>query len=346
MKAVRTNRVLVVAGFSAALGLLGPQQSLAESYAFRTIDVPGAGATTVNGINNHGDVVGTFVQDGIGYGFLFDGETFTTLTFPGAKSTMAKGINDAGQIVGSYSSSPFLLGQHGFLFDHGEYTILDLPDAGRRIIEAEDINNHGQITGILADAEAVHAFLLEGEDYSRITVPDTHRTEGLGLNDAGVVAGRTLEGEPPTIRGQISGHWSGFTHNVDGFDLIRAGWVSVSVTDVNNAGQLVGWWEPNNGLDDYARGFFWDGSEYSTIRYPSADDTMPLGLNDNGQIVGYYWGREYGMHGFIATPVPEPSTCILLLSGISCVVCLVLRSRRKNKQSADQVCLKRSHYEE
>ena len=319
------------------INLLGPTQCVGDSYVFRTIAVPGATSTRINGINNHGDVVGTFVRDGAGLGFMFDGETFTTLTFPGATTTMAKGINDTGQIVGSYGSTPFLFGEHGYLFDRGSYTAVNVP--GGLLTVPEDMNNEGQIAGVFTTPEGAHGFFFNGEDYLRLDVADAYRTEGLGLNDAGVVAGRAAEGEPPGVDGEISGHWSGFTKDAGGFDMIRDGWASVSVTGINNGDQLVGWWAPNNGLDDYAMGFFLDGAEYTTIRFPGAHVTMALGLNDKGQIVGYYSTQEPGMHGFIATPVPEPSTWILLLGGIGCVVCLVLRTRRRNKQSADQVCL-------
>ena len=306
--------------------LLGPAQCVGASYVFRTIDVPGATNTHLNGINNLGQVVGTFVQDRIGYGFLFDGETFTTLTFPGANHTAAKGINDTGQIVGSYGSLTFRLGEHGFLFDDGEYTTLDVP--GGLLTMPEDINNEGQIAGVFTTAEGGHGFFFNGEDYLRLDVADAYRTEALGVNDAGFVAGRTYEGEPMGTDGQISGHWTGFTHDVGGFDFIRGGLTSVSVTDVNNAGQLVGWWTPNNGLDDYARGFFLDGAEYTSIRFPGAEHTAALGLNDKGQIVGYYWAREYGMHGFIATPVPEPGTVGLTAVGCAGVFLFVCRIRK------------------
>ncbi len=332
------HRLWLVSVVGACLtSLLGPAHCVGAPYVFRTIDVPGATSTRINGINNLGDVVGTFVRDGAGFGFMFDGETFTTLTFPGATTTMAKGINDTGQIVGSYGSSPFLFGEHGFLFDRGSYTAVDVP--GGLLTMPEDINNQGQIAGVFTTPEGGHGFFFNGEDYLRLDLPDAYRTEALGLNDAGIVAGRSYEGEPIWTDGEISGHWTGFTHDVGGFDLIRGGLTSISVTDINNAGQLVGWWEPNNGLDDYALGFFLDGAEYTTIRFPGAHRTVALGLNDKGEIVGYYWAREYGMHGFIATPVPEPSMWILLLAGMSCVVCLVLRRRRKNRHSADQVCL-------
>ena len=78
---------------------------------FTTIDVPGAVATLAQGINDHGQIVGEYL-DGItgpGHGPLLDG-TFTTIDVPGASFTVARGINNRGQIVGYYDPHGFLLG--------------------------------------------------------------------------------------------------------------------------------------------------------------------------------------------------------------------------------------------
>ena len=65
--------------------------------------------------------------------------TFSTLDVPGSSyaSSGATGINASGQIVGWYN------GGHGFLFDHGSYTTLDVPGLTRTY--ANGINDAGQI---------------------------------------------------------------------------------------------------------------------------------------------------------------------------------------------------------
>jgi uncharacterized membrane protein len=78
-------------------------------YSFTTIDVPGGTGpfgTSAMGINNSGQIVGSyFVSNGHHYhGFLDTGGSLTTIDVSG--STGANGIKDSGHIVGG------LLRQH------------------------------------------------------------------------------------------------------------------------------------------------------------------------------------------------------------------------------------------
>jgi uncharacterized membrane protein len=71
--------------------------------AFAFINVPNAVNTTMaNGINNSGEIVGTFTSATEIEGFLDDNGVFDTISFPGSSGTQLSGINDAGQIVGNY----------------------------------------------------------------------------------------------------------------------------------------------------------------------------------------------------------------------------------------------------
>jgi probable HAF family extracellular repeat protein len=80
------------------------------------VPFPGAVNTAPTGINNHGQIVGTYNDlSGGRYGFLYDYDTgvFATLDVPGATSVDVTGLNDDGQIVGFYTDSSG--GTHGFL---------------------------------------------------------------------------------------------------------------------------------------------------------------------------------------------------------------------------------------
>src|SRR6516164_8796225 len=95
---------------------------------YSTLDDSAGNNTQALGINNAGQIVGSFI-DGTGqHGFLLSGDVYTTLDDPfGAEGTVATSINNAGQIVGYYIDSTGE--QHGFLYSSGTYTTIDDPSA-------------------------------------------------------------------------------------------------------------------------------------------------------------------------------------------------------------------------
>ena len=94
-------------------------------YTYTTIDDPLATANThANGINDNGQIVGSYTNNSGGHGFLLSGGTYTTLDGPifvGGNS--AQGINASGQIVGSYQD---VSGTHGYLNSGRLYAPIDL----------------------------------------------------------------------------------------------------------------------------------------------------------------------------------------------------------------------------
>ena len=118
---------------------------------YRTIDVRGAEATFVLGINDRGQMVGSYIDDeGAYHGFVRGrhGRVTTLPDVPGGDPTMGgtqpANINNRGQIVGlTYDSQG---GSRGFLMDDGEVTMIDAaPDAV--FTRPLDINNRGRIVG-------------------------------------------------------------------------------------------------------------------------------------------------------------------------------------------------------
>ena len=123
---------------------------------FTPFNVPGdhpTCGTVAFGINDIGQVVGTYVDDDLvttehRHGFLRSRKaTYTTLDVPGAAFTVAQGINNAGQIVGFTRCTTF----HGFVLSKGVFTTIDVP--GSTETEILSINAKGEIVGFYVDAE-------------------------------------------------------------------------------------------------------------------------------------------------------------------------------------------------
>lgn len=99
-KVLGTNGNSVVGEFTSGTTTEG---FIENNHIAGGIDVPGASATEVLGIDSTGDVVGVFADAAGTYAFLDTDGTFTTLTPTGASYSEATGINGAGQIVGSFA---------------------------------------------------------------------------------------------------------------------------------------------------------------------------------------------------------------------------------------------------
>ncbi|OLD50918.1 MAG: hypothetical protein AUI63_01345, partial [Gemmatimonadetes bacterium 13_1_40CM_2_60_3] len=113
---------------------------------------PGAlpGATDGAGINNGGQIVGSFeTGDGRVHGYLAPSissspSTWTILDYPGASGTEAYGLNNSGQVVGGDNSGT-AGAFRGFLYSGGTFTTIDPPGAVYSI--AFGINDSSQIVG-------------------------------------------------------------------------------------------------------------------------------------------------------------------------------------------------------
>ena len=97
--------------------------------------------THASGINNSGQIVGTYNTGSGLFGFLYSNGTYTTLNNSGGTSpaTEAFGIDDAGLIVGMFRNAAGTA-DYGFLYNNGSYTTLSAPAAPINTW-ATDINN-------------------------------------------------------------------------------------------------------------------------------------------------------------------------------------------------------------
>jgi probable HAF family extracellular repeat protein len=132
------------------------------------------------GINDHGTVVGSYVDINTGtHGFVSMGGILTTLDDPIAVGvTAATGINDAGDIVGYYIDAAGVT--HGFLDVGGVFTMIDNPNA-LGVTRVFGINDLGELVGEYVDANGVHGFVATA------AIPEPNTLALLGISLAGTM---------------------------------------------------------------------------------------------------------------------------------------------------------------
>jgi hypothetical protein len=256
-------------------------------------DVPGALSTVHFRNNNHGDIVGAYVDgfDSSGmphaHGFLMRGRHFTRIDVPGAVSTTSLGVNDRGEVVGSWVGQDATVNPvtgerepiHGFLWKRGRYTKFDIP--GALNTGAYEIDNHGGIVGNYTDQNRVqHGFVLRNGKVTTIDHPRTPQapyapgTRVVGIDDHGRLVGSYAD-EHGLLH---AWKWERgrFT------DAEPPGAVGSEASEINNRGQIVGRY-----LDARPKliSFLYERGRYTRIEATGRCDTAAYGISDRGRIL-------------------------------------------------------------
>ena len=210
--------------------------------AFTTIDDP-LGPTyafSYAGINDAGQVVGSYIVNGTAHGFLYSGGTYTALPDdPSANtSTFANGINNAGQIAGQYGIDGNYL-PVGYLNSGGTFTdIIDPLSSGPPQIVAIGINNETQVVGYYTVGADQFGFLYSGGTYVTLDDPAAGGivTQANGINDLGQIVG--------TYYTTHTGNPNAFLYSNGTYTTINdpLGVNGTSALGINNEGQVVGYY--------------------------------------------------------------------------------------------------------
>jgi hypothetical protein len=118
-------------------------------------------------------------------------------------------------------------------------------------------------------------------------------TSAVKINASGMIAGYYIDESGWKSHGFIRKPDGTFTE----FDV--PGLYSVTVTSMNNVGQVVGWGGHVTGNGSWAQGFlrFADGTVVH-VNVPGAVATSPEAINDGGEVAGSYFDSK-GTHGFV-----------------------------------------------
>jgi len=127
--------------------------------AYTRVAVPGAVLTELTGINNSGDIVGSYaLSGGVSESFLLRGGDLQVVAVPSASLTAAHGINSAGQISGTFLGDGKVA--HGFVRSCASVSVIDVPGAtAPNYTQVRGINDLGQVVGRFDDSAGTHGFV-------------------------------------------------------------------------------------------------------------------------------------------------------------------------------------------
>jgi probable HAF family extracellular repeat protein len=275
----------------------------------RLLGTLGGGLSVATALNNRGEVVGWSTNaDGVQRPVLYSRGSFTDLagSFAGYTRGVANAVNAAGQVTGQINA-------HAFLYDGSRSRALVVGATS----EGLGINDHGVVVGgaVMPGDVVRRPFLYDGGKTTLLPSLGGTFGQAMGINNAGQVVGYSYTAGGELLPFLYSG--GKMTALADsGFG---------EALDINDKGWVVG--------SQNLSAFLWrDGvrRDLNDLVAPDQAGRWSLlsaqGINEAGAIVGFGLFHGY-LRGFVATPVPEPGSWVLMLAGVGVVAATVRRRR-------------------
>lgn len=274
-------------------------------------------------INDSGQIAGKATLDGgQSHAVYWDRIGIVDIgTLPGGANSFAMDINEAGVVAGSSEAeigqSAFTWTKAGGLVDYGNTD----PPFRLAVAGFNGLNNNGLLVGttyILLSP--YHAALgREGQRGVIDISPPGRNSVGMALavNDAGTIVGYQ--------NGESGGPQAAIFHGDGTFEVLGTLGLEESwAADVNASEIIVG---RAFGIVDtklVEKAFVYENGQMRELRSLLPQDSgweqlfEAASINDHGEIVGtgVYQGE---IRGFVATPIPEPSTWLLLTMAMGLV---------------------------
>jgi Cu/Zn superoxide dismutase len=286
------------------------------SYGFRTLD--NQADPTFNqllGINNDGTIAGYFGSGAAGhpnqgYRLLpphghgsYQGENF-----PGAVQTQVTGLNNTGVTVGFWSSmnnASMVNDNSGFWALGGQFHNANFPagsPASPPVDQLLGVNDSGVAVGFWTDANGNnHGYTVNVNTgtFGAVTDPSA---PGASLTAAAINSGGGIAG---FYTNPANGNTDGFLASGGEFiDLSGPGASSTMAFGVNDEDEVAGTYTAGSGSGAAVHGFTWTlGGGFQSIDDPHGLGTTTInGVNDAGDLVGFYVDSAGNTDGMLAAP--------------------------------------------
>ena len=249
-----------------------------QTCSFQTINVPGA--SSAEGVNDQGAVVGNFIADPGSHSesfLLFQGN-FSFFTFPGSVSTTTRDINNHSQITGSFVDNGGF--EHGFMVLNGNFQQIDVPFPNNGTLGAGiNNNNPGDMVGFFRDPNtslSVSFLRQRNGTFTKFTFPGSVTTEASGINVNSIIVGTYQVGD---------GRTHGFrVRNGDFLTVDFPGADDTTPRNINDKNEIVGTYVSAG----VTHGFSLDlnTNTFTSIDRPAATLTEINGVNNNDRVAG------------------------------------------------------------
>lgn len=245
MRGQQTRLILIILTSVAIFAIAAvPVATAGQSKRAKIVDLgPVIQDGGANGINKHGEVVGTVVAlNGTQEAFLYSHGVETGLGTLGGSTSQAFGINERGHVVGTSGMSGG--SAHAFLYTAGHMqdlgTLGGSASGGYAINDSEEVVGHSSLAG---DQE-FHPFL-----WANGHMMDLGSLGGngfaLGINKLGQIVGFSFQSGNQNYRAFV--YQKGVMS-----DLGTLGGVFSYARAINNRGNIVGFADPGDGTAQMA----------------------------------------------------------------------------------------------
>jgi uncharacterized membrane protein len=258
--------------------------------------IPGAVYNIAVDINNAGVVGGVYDDaEGREFTFIWRNGQIETIAYPGAAITNAGVITNTGLLFGNWGSETE---QTAGWYDLTTGVWVALPSfPGKPINLGWHINDAGTAVGQACAGtfyvlDKCVAWIWDAGGYHTFSVSTAAETVPQGINDRGQVVGLWLETPPFGYRAFLYDHGTVTP-------LVVNGGVSAVAYDISSPGRvmILADLDPS----DYFRPALYErGSTTPLPLYPGATQTLYVGTNDRGDIVGFALYEDFSTTAVIS----------------------------------------------
>jgi len=326
---ISPRRVVVAAAAVGALALTAAltvahsasaSANTADGYQFSTHD--SHGDVTFNqllGINNQGVIAGYLGSGAKGHpnkGYQlfapYGQGNYRSENFPGSTQTQVTGLNDNGITVGFWSNqnmASMMNDNFGFYQVGGQFHTVNFPttnNASPQVDQLLGVNDHDIAVGFYANAQGNnrgYTYNINTHAFTRVLVPGAPAGKAgpsltaAAINNHGDVAGFYAKSSSLTDAFLLQGNGKFITLAVPGASMTQA-------FGINDHDEVVGAYTVGSGSSAVTHGFTWrPGHGFTTVDDPHGMGTTLInGVNNAGDLVGFYTDSAGNTDGFLATP--------------------------------------------